>query len=492
MGKRIKIGIFDTIFLQISFVSAIAPCASTAVAPDAFSQSAIASVHNKVSLLLAHDNLREADSLFTAFDLSRTMGNGDLIRWMRIKGTLGQYGEAARLACMATGKDPQYGPMVQYQFGEVIKEAKIDTIRAVLNGYCLCAVGGGCRDTLGFKQWISGTYDRFGLYDEEVDVLVSLDSKNYPSARELLETARQRFSQRLFSFVIRPAKQAFARSATASQMALCALLLYQSYAQTEKNDSAAMWLAGVPLAQEPYKAEAVAFLQRSRYLGKADSLIKTLSPSFMRDTLTIRQMLFSGDLRGAADAAERTFQTWGGDKGDGNEALLWRIRTLIFVGAVGAVPPLLDSIDFTPSMNGAEEVLSDKYAIFMVQGAPAAWKGFGSLRYASWAQRPDIALSALGSPELENCPASVKELLIIDGAKTLAAGKLYSEARTVLERTGLAAATAEHRYYYAEALLNTGAPEEARHVLEELLMKYPGDVFSEKARIVLLRLQNKI
>ena len=142
-GKRIKIGIFDTIFLQISFVSAIAPCASTAVAPDAFSQSAIASVHNKVSLLLAHDNLREADSLFTAFDLSRTMGNGDLIRWMRIKGTLGQYGEAARLACMATGKDPQYGPMVQYQFGEVIKEAKIDTIRAVLNGYCLCAVGGG-------------------------------------------------------------------------------------------------------------------------------------------------------------------------------------------------------------------------------------------------------------------------------------------------------------------------------------------------------------
>ena len=189
----------------------------------------------------------------------------------------------------------------------------------------------GCRDTLGFKQWISGTYDRFGLYDEEVDVLVSLDSKNYPSARELLETARQRFSQRLFSYVIRPAKQAFARSATASQKALCALLLYQSYAQTEKNDSAAMWLAGVPLAQEPYKAEAVAFFQRSRYLGKADSLIKTLSPSFMRDTLTIRQMLFSGDLRGAADAAERTFQTWGGDKGDGNEALLWRIRTLIFV-----------------------------------------------------------------------------------------------------------------------------------------------------------------
>ena len=376
-------------------------------------------MQNKVSLLLAHDNLREADSLFTAFDLSRAMGNGDLIRWVRIKGTLGQYGHAARLACMAIGKDPHYGPMLQYQLAEVVKEAKIDTIRALLNAYCLCALGGNNHDTLGFKQWISETYDRFGLYDEEVDVLVSLDSKNYPSASDLLETARQRFSQRLFSYVVRPAKQAFARSATASQKALCALLLYQSYAQTEKNDSAAMWLARVPLAQEPYKAEAVTFFQRSRYFAKADSLIKTLSPSLMRDTLTIRQMLFSGNIQGAADAAERMFRAWGGEKGDGNEALLWRIRTLIFGGAVGAALPLLDSINFTPSMNGAEEVLSDKYAIFIVRASPAAWKDFGSLRYASWARRPDIALRALGSPELENCPANVKELLLSMGQKPL-------------------------------------------------------------------------
>jgi thioredoxin-like negative regulator of GroEL len=143
-------------------------------------------------------------------------------------------------------------------------------------------------------------------------------------------------------------------------------------------------------------------------------------------------------------------------------------------------------------MNGAEEVLSDKYALIMMQAFPSLWKDYGSIRFASWAQQPDIALRALGSPELESCPASVKELLIIDGAKTLEAGKLFSEARLVLERTPLASASAEHRFYYAEALLNTGAPEQARQVLEELVLRFTGEVFSEKARIVLLGLRNKI
>jgi hypothetical protein len=332
------------------------------------------------------------------------------------------------------------------------------------------------------------------LYDEEVDVLVSLDSKKYPSVQEILETARKRFSQRLFSRTIRPALLAFARSATVSQKALCALLLYQSYAQTEKNDSAALWLARVPLAQNSYKAEAITFFQRSRYFTKADSLIKTLPSSFMRDTLTIRQMLYDENVKGAIEKATQTFQAMGamGSGGEKNNALLWRIRTLIFDGAIGAALPLLDSMNFTPSMNGAEEVLTDKYAVFMVRSSPAVWKNFGLLRYASWLKRSDIALKVLVSPEMVNCPAGAKDLLIIEGVKTLEADKLFSEARSVLERTPLAAASAEHRFYYAEALLNTGAPEQARQVLEELVLKFPGEVFSEKARIVLLRMQNKI
>jgi hypothetical protein len=479
-------------FHRVFWYSSILSCTAFS-APNLFTQNAAPDpLENKISTLLANDNIREADSLCTAFDLTRFMGPFDLVKWLRIKGTLGQYGQAGRLACLATGKDPHFGPMLQYQLAEVVKDAKIDTVRAVLQAYVLCALGEGKCDTMAFKQWISGTYDRFGLYDEEVDALVSLDSKNHPSAQELLEAARQRFSRGLFSRAIRPALLAYARSTTVSQKTLCALLLYQSYAQTEKNDSAALWLAKVPLSQDSYKAEAITFFQRSRYFAKADSLIKTLRPSFMRDTLAIRQMLYDGNVKGATDAAAQAFQAQSRDKSNRNEAMLWRIRTLIFGGFIGAVLPLPDSINFTPSMNGAEEVLSDKYAFIMLQAYPSIWKDFGSIRLAAWAQRPDIALRALGSPELENCPAGVKDLLIIDGVKTLEAGKLFSEARAVLERTAPAAASAEHRYYYAEALLGAGAPEQARQALEELVLKFPGDVFSEKARIALLRLQNKI
>lgn len=480
-------GDIHKIFLIICFFSC-----TTIFAGSEFSQSVPVSIQNKVASLLEHDDFREADSLCTAFDLARFMGPNDLMKWMRIKSTIGQYGQAARFACTALGKGPQYGPMLQYQLAELVKDAKIDTVRAALNAYCLCALGGGGCDTPAFKQWISEIYPRFGLYDDEIDVLVSLDSKKFPSAQGLLESARQRFSQRLFSRVIRPAQQAFARGSTASQKAMCALLLYQSFAQMGKNDSAALWLSRLPLKEDPFKAEAASFFQRSRYFVKADSLIKTLPPSFMRDTLDIRQMLYNGNLQAATEAAGRIFKAREGDRNIRNEAILWRIRTLMFEGAIGAALPLLDSIAFTPSMSWAEEVLSYKYAVFMVQGFPMAWKDFGALRHASWSQQPEIAVRVLARPELENYPMAIKQLFIVDGAKTLEAGKLFSEARKSLERIALSAATAEHRFYYAESLLNTGAPEKAQQVLEELVLKFPGDVFSEKARIVLLRLQNKI
>jgi hypothetical protein len=139
-------------FHRVFWYSSILSCTAFS-APNLFTQNAAPDpLENKISTLLANDNIREADSLCTAFDLTRFMGPFDLVKWLRIKGTLGQYGQAGRLACLATGKDPHFGPMLQYQLAEVVKDAKIDTVRAVLQAYVLCALGEGKCDTMAFKQ----------------------------------------------------------------------------------------------------------------------------------------------------------------------------------------------------------------------------------------------------------------------------------------------------------------------------------------------------
>lgn len=271
---------------------------------------------------------------------------------------------------------------------------------------------------------------------------------------------------------------------------MCALILYQCYAQTEKNDSAALWLSRIPLTQEKFRGEAVAFFQRTGYLVKADSVLKTLPASFMRDTLSIRSFLFAKNVKGAAAEALRVFS--GAQKSnDKNDALLWRIRTLMFGGSIGAIRGLLDSITFDPRASGAREILGYKYALFVLETQPSAWGDFGSVAFASWAELPDIAYKTLQSSGLDGYSSGVKQFLILYCAKTLIAGKVYFQALKVLERLALSEASAEYRYYYADVLAHTGSPQQARQALEDIVLKFPSDVFSERARIALMQLGNK-
>jgi hypothetical protein len=471
-------------FLPTGLMVCMALGASSGFSPNAPSQTQTAALA-RVSLLLAHDEIAEADSLFTAFDLARTMDAGDLMQWVRIKGTLAQYGLAAHVACMVLEKAPRYGAMARFQLSEILKDAAIDTVRMALSAYRACALQDIAVDTVDLRGWLARTCAAYGLFKEEVDVLASLDVKRASSARELLDCGRRRMAQGMFSQAIPAAFLAYGRLTNASEKALCALILYRSYAQTGKNDSASMWFARIPFAKETFRAEAAAFFQVAGYAVQADSLIETLPKSFTRDTLTIRRMLFAGNAKAAANEAARVFSAVGNDAGK-NEAVLWRIRTMIFAGNLGAARGLLDSVDFSPSMKGADEILADKYALFALITAPSAWNDYGILAFSAWAGRSDIAYTTLISPDFDALPKGAKQLFLSLGAKTLIAGKVYSQARKVFERLVFSEFNAENRYYYADILINSGALQQGRRTLEELVLKFPADVFSAKARMALL------
>ena len=151
----------------------------------------------------------------------------------------------------------------------------------------------------------------------------------------------------------------------------------------------------------------------------------------------------------------------------------------------------MDSIAFSPAMNGAEEFLSYKYHCAVLKKSPRAWSVFGEVAYASWLMHPDKMFQALMETDLDDCDHEVRQAIVLDCVRTLISCKRFADARTIMERWGFSSAGNEFRYYYGEVLYNGGAVDSARKVLQELLLAHPGDVFSEKARIFLLRMDDQ-
>jgi tetratricopeptide (TPR) repeat protein len=488
MGLRMERSINNKIFLPACIIACLAFIAwggFSPNAPTAMQTQALA----RASFFLAHDELREADSVFTEFGLEGTMGAGDLMQWVRIKGTLAQYGQAGRLACRAMEKAPQYGAMARFQLSEILKDAKIDTVRSVVAAYGACAAQSRAPDTADLRDWMARTYEAFGLFSEEIDALIVLDTRSSPSARGLLECGKRAMARGLFTYAIPAARVAYDRLAGPSDKALCALVLYQSYAKLGKTDSAAWWLVKAPMAKEAFRAEAAAFFQRAGHAARADSLIETLPKSFMRDTLSIRQSLFAHDVKAAVDRAFRVF-VGAATGAERSAAMLWRMRTLVFAGNLGAARELLDSIDFSPSMREADEILADKYAVFALQSDPSAWGEFAEAVFAAWAGFSDMACASLMSPRLDGISPRGKQLILSYCLKTLIADKVYLQARKAVEGLSREELSAENRYYYGDVLVHSGEIEQGRRVFEELVLKFPADVFSGKARMALIALGN--
>ena len=376
-------------------------------------------------------------------------------------------------------KPPNAAPWPGFNFRKSSKDAKIDTARSVVAAYGECAAQGRAQDTADLRDWMARTYEAFGLFSEEIDVITKLDTRISPSARPLLECGKRAMARGLFTYAIPAERMAYDRLAGPSDKALCALVLYQSYAKLGKTDSAAWWLAKAPMANETFRAEAVAFFQRAGHAAKADSLIETLPKSRMRDTLSIRQSLFGRDVKAAADRALRAFvEAAPGSERSG--AMLWRIRTLIFSGNLGAARGLLDSIDFSATMKDADEILADKYAVFALQSDPSAWGEFAKAAFAAWAGFTDMALASLMSPLFDNLSPRGKQLILSYGLKTLIADKVYLQARKAVERLSREDLSAENRYYYGDALVHSGRSSKGGAYLKNWCLSFRPTYFQEK------------
>jgi hypothetical protein len=140
------------------------------------------------------------------------------------------------------------------------------------------------------------------------------------------------------------------------------------------------------------------------------------------------------------------------------------------------------------SWPGTAVILDCRLMLKSLRNSSAALVAWSRQEYDVFTGKPDRAADRLSGQEV---PADFRTALSVRLVKELLArGDTAAVTRLFLSRNGNVDSP-EYLYLYAEFLFRTAGPEQAVVVLVRIIKNYPDDVFSEKSRVLLAKIQSK-
>ena len=423
-----------------------------------------------------------ADSLYRVLDASGELDVHDYLRWGRVKSLLEDYSGAADLYCKAAAADARMVYAAVTQMGQFFSDIVSDEQLAALNNFKICILSLEAADTVYLRNWLADLYRRSGVYDSEIKVLVELDIPSSPVARRLADAARDHLSKRRYRYAANSAVLAYGRLEQGAQRTNTALIAYQSYMRLGVRDSALIWLKRPGLTDTAAKAAAAGLYQETGHLASAAALIDSMNASLSKDTLLIRQRLFSNEIDKALSLASSNLLSW---RQHPREKCLWQTRCLIFSGKAEHAVPVIDSVKFSASWHASAELLRYKYWLQKLSGESGASSTWGNLEYLIYTGNLTLAVQKLKDYGLSG---DTGEMMAVRAAGALMREGSITEALLVLDLVKNSAGSPEYLYFRAEALFNAGRKDDARVTAGKLLTDFPTDVFAQKARILLSKI----
>jgi tetratricopeptide (TPR) repeat protein len=434
--------------------------------------------HTLLDRLEQGGDYRAMDSLYQAYD---NLGRCDLydhLRRVNLKVLLGDPDEGTRLCCRIGRSDPGMLPVIHSQLENILENASPEQRRAALGIYEECAVSlpdPAARSAA--IAWLANAYGRYGFDKEEYTIVTTRLAADSPvSGKLLLDIAQRRFSRKLFAESIESAQRAWNLLDDPRRKTQCAGVLTNAYLRMGRKDSAAVWLRKADLRDQHVKSGVAVLFQQAGLTALADSIIHTIPLSLTRDTLTIRGLIFAGRLAEAGGCVAAL----GGSPRDQS---LWRMRTAVYRGDLPATTRVLDSIRLAPEWEYTPEFLQHRYAVNLIEGDSAAFSYWGRLCRTVFCGTVSGTIDSL--PPAGSMVPAVAELYF-----TTLARQLLDNNEPVLAAKaigGLPDSAAGPRVLYYRAIVEDrlGRHSEARQLFERLMIDYPQDVFSNKARMEL-------
>jgi len=423
-----------------------------------------------------------ADSLYRILDAAGKLDVHDYLRWGRVKSLLEDYSGAAEQYCKAITADGRMVHPAVTHMGQFFLDAGSDEQTKALNSFKSCILSLEAADTAFFRNWLADLYRRSGAYDNEIEILSELDIPSLPSGRRLADIARDHFTKRRYRHAVNSGSLAYRRIEHGAQRLNTAFIVYQAYMQLGIRDSALVWLKHSGLTDAGAISAAAGLYQETGHLAAAAALIDSLPPSLSKDTLLIRQRLFSNEIVKALNLASSPLPSWSRHP---QEKGLWQARCFIFSGLAERAVSVMDSVKFLASWHGSAELLRYKYWLQKFSDDRTALSTWGNLEYFIYIG--DLT-SAIERVKIYNPKGAAGEMMTVRVANPLMRDGQAKEALSVLDLVKESIGTPEYLYVKAEALFDTGRADEARAVAAKLLKDFPADVFAQKARILVSRI----
>ncbi|MFW6253661.1 MAG: hypothetical protein ACOC41_01910 [Chitinivibrionales bacterium] len=427
---------------------------------------------------------QQLDSLYQAMDSFNLLDIYDVLGWTKIKGVIGDFHGLGKLVCKVAVEDERLVPIAQNHMHSQLNDAERHEVYLTLQTYQDCYLGTNPPDSTDFGLWLADQYERYGFFRKQLIVLTRIVPNGVRAGRQLLMAAQKRFSDGMYGFARDAAKAACARMPDQKFQRQCASLIYRAYDALDNTDSALVWMKRADLEDPQVKMAAISIYQKAGSYGQADSLIALLPQSLEKDTLSLRQYIFQGQVKEARDAVTDLVkkERW---KAHACEALLWQVRLEAFVGHADKIPSLIDSASFSPADRQAGEILRLKYEALKLSSYPQAVQTWSNLLTKVFVGRPGEAVSSFS---VESFPADIQQLLTTRLLDALVKRRQWRFAGELVKRVNITSPGAQMQYLTALVQYHTGEKARAQKTLEELVLEHPGDVFAEKARMYLLEI----
>ena len=454
-----------------------------------------------------------ADTLYRALDAAGRLDAHELLRFGRVKCLLGDYAAAAAIYCRVIAEDKRVEHAALTQMGQLFADADSAVKSAALDKFEACVFSLPSGDTAFYRNWLADFYGRGGLYEKEVAILTKFDTPASPSGRKLADAAKAHFSRRRYRQAATAAVAAAGRLDKAEQPQ-AAFVAYQAYMQLRAKDSALIWLKRSEVTSKDARVQSVALHQEAGHTQEAAALLDSMPLSLAKDTLVVRQYLFTGETGKALNHTSSPHVSWIMNP---RERALWMSRSLIFSGRPYDAAAIIDTLRFMQSWHGTAEVLRYKYWFQKLEDDQSALDVWGKLEYSIYTGDLTTAAQNLRKYGLKG---ESGEMMAVRLARALAGAERVKEALEILELVESSQAvggeidygikgipgrqdndksgknktrsetqrSAEYLYFKAEMLNESGRQEEARAIANKILKDYPADVFAQKARILLSRI----
>jgi hypothetical protein len=426
----------------------------------------------------ARGGFARADSLFWVLDRGTVLSADDLMQWAHIREVVYGFEPPALLYGRALGADRRKADLVYWKLSLWLENAPVDSIATALRIFEKSALQAQKVDTVGLQNRLADLCDRHGLYDAEAEILVSVPETRSHFADLLCNVADRILSRRHYARAIAPALAAYTYGEKGEVKTAAAGIACRAYESLQMPDSALVWLNRAGSSAES-RVEAVTLNQQTGRLAQAAALIRQLPPAFSRDTLGLRQRLFEGDTVGAADGVGKGV-AWAQQP---DERMLWSARTLLFRGDIDRLSRMLDSVTPEASWKGAQEILRDRLIVHQLGNSNDELAAWSRIEYNLFIGRPEVA-----EVQLSRVQGDGRIFLLIRILEDQLARGRYTTAEALFEKEGDTVDSPEYLYLRAETLLRVGAEgsrERAASLLRRVIRNYPGEVFSEKARVLL-------